>query len=119
MPPGTTEKQILFHLDYKYSMSSSKCYCSDHVSLQVGEGRQVKDALDEVGRARLAEPQKHGVAVLQQEHAGVCQTLLRTTQRSRQGLAVDIHVVLKEMKTNLLDYRERLYKVTCIRCTKY
>lgn len=49
---------------------------SDHVSLQVGEGGQVKDALDEVWRTRLAQPQKHGVAVLQQEHARVSQTLL-------------------------------------------
>lgn len=54
----------------------SECYYSDHVSLQVGEGGQVKDVLDEVWWARLAQPQEHGVAVLQQEHARVCQTLL-------------------------------------------
>lgn len=49
---------------------------SDHVSLQVGEGGQVEDALDELWRARLTQPQEHGVAVFQQEHAGVGQTLL-------------------------------------------
>ena len=69
---------------------------SDHVSLQVGEGGQVKDALDEVWRARLAQPQEHGVAVLQQEHARVCQTLLRAAHWSRQSLAADVHVVLRK-----------------------
>lgn len=49
---------------------------SDHVSLQVCEGGQVEDALDEVRWDCLAQPQEHGVAVLQQEHAGVGETLL-------------------------------------------
>ena len=71
------------------------CY-SDHVSLQVGERGQVKDALDEVWRAPLAQPEEHGVAVLHQEHAGVRQTLLRTAHWSRQSLAVNVHVVLKK-----------------------
>lgn len=70
-------------------------YYSDHVSLQVSKGGQVKDVLDEVRRAGLAQPQKHGVSVLQQEHAGVCQALLGTAQRSRHSLAAGVHVVLE------------------------
>lgn len=56
-------------------MKQCKCY-SDHVSLHVGERGQVKQVLDEVRRARLSQPQKHGVAVLQQEYSRVDQTLL-------------------------------------------
>lgn len=49
---------------------------SDHVCLQVGEGRQAEEVLDEVGWRPLAQPQEHGVSVLQQERARVAQTLL-------------------------------------------
>lgn len=69
---------------------------TDHVSLQVGQGGQVKHVLDEVRWARLAQPQIHGVSVLQQEHAGVGQTLLGAAQRSGQSLAADVHVVLRK-----------------------
>lgn len=68
---------------------------SDHVCLQVGEGRQVEEVLDEVGWRRLAQPQEQGVSVLQQERSRVAQTLLRAAQRSRQSLTTRIHVVLE------------------------
>lgn len=55
----------MFHLVHKY-VEVKVLLITDHVSLQVGEGGQVKDALDEVGWAGLAQPQKHGVSVLQQ-----------------------------------------------------
>lgn len=74
---------------------NNQYYYSDHVSLQVGEGGQVKEVLEEVRRAGLTQPQKHGVSVLQQEHAGVCQALLGTAQRSGQSLAADVQVVLE------------------------
>lgn len=77
-------------------------YYSDHVSLQVGEGGQVKEVLEEVRRAGLTQPQKHGVSVLQQEHAGVRQALLRTAQRSGQSLAADVQVVLETNKKPLV-----------------
>jgi len=66
-----------------------------YLSLQVGDGGQVEDALDELWRSGLAQPQKHGVAVLQQEHARVRQTLLGAAHRSGRSLCVDVHVVLK------------------------
>lgn len=65
------------------------------MSLQVCERGKVEYALDEVRWARLAQPQEHGVAVLQQEHAGVCKAFLRAAQRGRQSVAADVHVVLK------------------------
>lgn len=68
---------------------------SDHVSLQMGEGGQVEEVLDEVWGARLAQPQEHGLAVLQQEHAGVCETLLGAAQRGGRLLAAQVYVVLK------------------------
>ena len=74
---------------------------SDHVSLQVGEGRQVEDALDEVGGARLAQPQKQGVSVLQQEHAGVGKRLLRAAHRGGKGIASQVHVVLLKRKNRV------------------
>ena len=66
---------------------------TDHVLLHVGEGGQVEDVLDEVWWAALAQPEEHGVAVLQQEHAGVSQPLLRAAQRSRHCLTVHLHSV--------------------------
>lgn len=74
---------------------------SDHGSLQVSEGRQVKEALDEVWWAGLAQPQEHGVTVLQQEHASVYQTLLCAAHGSRHSLAANIHVVLKQKSKGL------------------
>lgn len=50
---------------------------SDHVSLQVGEGGHIEEVLDEFGGGGLAQPQEHGVSVLQQEHPRVGQPLLR------------------------------------------
>lgn len=58
-------------------MSSQRAVkSSDRVWLQVGEGGQVEQVLDEVRWAGLAQPQEHGVSVLQQEHSGVSQPLL-------------------------------------------
>lgn len=37
---------------------------SDHVCLQVGEGRQAEEVLDKVGWRPLSQPQEHGVSVL-------------------------------------------------------
>lgn len=74
---------------------------ADHVSLQVGEGGQVEQALDEVWWACLAQPQEHGLAVLQQEDARVCETLLRAAHRSGRLLAVDVYVVLKNSTKGL------------------
>lgn len=71
-----------------------KCGGSDHGSLQVCEGGQVEEALDQVRRAGLAQPQEHGVAVLQQEHAAVAQPLLRAAQWG--GRAFTIHIMLEE-----------------------
>lgn len=46
----------------------SKCVVlvvdSDHVRLQVAEGWQVEEVLDEVGWRRLTQPQEHGVSIL-------------------------------------------------------
>lgn len=80
---------------------------TDHVPLQVGQGGQVKHVLDEVRWARLAQPQIHGVSVLQQEHAAVGQTLLGAAQRSRQSLAADVHVVLKKQTDPVLNIPKR------------
>lgn len=74
---------------------------ADHVSLQVGEGGQVEQALDEVWWACLAQPQEHGLAILQQEDARVCETLLRAAHRSGRLLAVDVYVVLKNSTKGL------------------
>lgn len=83
-------------------MKQWKCCYSDHESLHVGERGQIKQVLDEVWRARLSQPQEHGVAVLQQEYSRIDQTLLWTAQWSGQSLAANVQVVLKERRNFLL-----------------
>lgn len=60
----------------------------------MSEGGHIEEVLDQVRWARLSEPQKHDVPVLQQERAGICESLLGAANRSRHSIAADINVVL-------------------------
>ena len=66
------------------------------VGLQVSEGGQVEEPLDELGGAGRAQPQEEGMAILQEESPALGQTLLRAAQRRRHTLALQLHVVLRK-----------------------
>ncbi|MEQ2193507.1 hypothetical protein XENOCAPTIV_000364 [Xenoophorus captivus] len=57
----------------------------------MGEGRRIEEALDQIRWARLAQPQKDGLPVLQQKQARVCETFLRAPDRSRHRLAANVY----------------------------
>lgn len=70
----------------------------------MGEGGHIEEALDQVGRTCLAQPQEDEVPVLQQKHAGVCESFLGAAYRSRQRLAANIYVVLGDRTDSSLTF---------------
>lgn len=72
----------------------------------MGEGGHVEDALDQLWGAGLAQPQEEGAPILQQEHASICQALLRTAHWSWHHITGNIHIVLEEESMNEYNFIE-------------